>query len=99
MKDERSGPESNSAVGQIRIIPVGDSAPKRLSVIIAEGEKSGLPAGVRLVGTAKGDPLRGATAEVCSLVQLSSGSAVYPARHDVLCLLRSASHDEDRVEP
>ena len=41
---------------------------------------------------------RGA-AEVFKLVQLSSGSSVYPDRHDVLCLLRAASHDEDRGEP
>jgi hypothetical protein len=39
------------------------------------------------------------TAEVCKLVQLSSGSAVYPAPHDVLCLLRPASHDAERLEP
>jgi len=41
---------------------------------------------------------RGA-AEVCKLVQLSSGSTVYPERHDELCLLRAAGHDEDRVDP
>jgi hypothetical protein len=38
-------------------------------------------------------------AEVCKLVQLSSGSAVYPERHDAVCLLRAAGHDEDRVDP
>jgi hypothetical protein len=41
---------------------------------------------------------RGA-AEVCKWVQLSSGSAVYPVRHDVLCLLSACGHDEDRVDP
>ena len=38
-------------------------------------------------------------AEVCKLVQLSSGSRVYPERHDQLCLLRAGGHDEDRVHP
>ena len=43
-------------------------------------------------------PVSGGVAEVCKLVQLSSGSDVYPDCHDVLCLLRAASHDEDPVE-
>jgi hypothetical protein len=38
-------------------------------------------------------------AEVCKSVQLSSGSADYPAGYDVLCLLRPASHDANRLEP
>ena len=36
---------------------------------------------------------------VCTSVQPNSSAPMYPDRHDVLCVLRKAVHDENRVEP